>query len=278
MNPPACFDNLHIVLHRPRFPENIGAAARAMRNMGLSRLMVVEPENFDLEKIRRLATHEAAHIVDGITRHGDLATAVGPMGYVAGTTARLGGERQAVSNPSEMAEKLVSMAENNPVAVVFGPEDRGLTNEEIRLCHGLVNIPTAAFSSLNLAQAVMVLCYELFQAGRSAPPAFSPRLASRHELDGMYDQLKHLLVRIHYILPENPDYWMNKLRLFFSRMPLRAREVAIIRGICRQMDWYGEKCYLDGREGRPPDPALDIEEGKKSGSGTRIIAGPRIIS
>ena len=72
-----------------------------------------------------------------------------------------------------------------------------------------------------------------------------------HELEGMYDQLKDILVRISYINPENPDYWMNKLRHFFNHAPLRARDVSIIRGICRQINWYGEKCYTDGRQGRP---------------------------
>ncbi|MCP4368038.1 MAG: RNA methyltransferase, partial [Deltaproteobacteria bacterium] len=132
------------------------------------------------------------------------------------------------------------------VAIVFGPEDRGLSNENIRLCHVLVNIPTAEFSSLNLAQAVMVICFEIFSAGRKENQEFVPRLANRHELDGMYDQLKDILVKISYINHENPDYWMNKLRYFFTRMQLRAREVSIIRGICRQIDWYGKKRYEDG--------------------------------
>jgi len=264
MEHPISSDHIHIVLHRPRFPENIGSAARAMRNMGLRRLVVVDPENFDLEKIRRLATHEAADIVDGIERHENLTSAVSTMNYVVGTTARLGGERQAIQKPADMARRIAEISGNNHVAIVFGPEDRGLTNDDIRLCHGLVNIPTADFSSLNLAQAVMIICYEIFQADRKPPADFSPRLASRHELDGMYHQLKDILVRIDYILPDNPDYWMNKLRLFFSRIPLRAREISIIRGICRQVNWYGKKCYQDGKNGNPPDPSPNIGEEKSA--------------
>ena len=252
------FKNIAVVLHRPRFPENIGSSARAMRNMGLSRLIVVAPENYDQEKIMRLATHESSEVIEQIQLYNDLQSAVSSMNYVVGTTARLGGERQSIQKPGDFARRLVSISENNRIAIVFGPEDRGLTNEEIRLCHVLVNIPTADFSSINLAQSVMILCYEIFRASRTKTASFSPRLASRHELDGMYDQLKDILVRIDYILPENPDYWMNKLRHFFSRIPLRAREVSIIRGICRQINWYGKKCYLDGRQGNPPDPELNI--------------------
>lgn len=257
-------ENIHIVLNRPRFPENIGSVVRAMRNMGLGKLIVVAPENYDTEKIMRLATHESAQMVARIKKYDTLESAVEGMNYVVGTTARLGGERQSVRKPADLAQQLVSISDSNQVAVVFGPEDRGLTNEEIRLCHVLINIPTADFSSINLAQAVMIICYEIFQAGGKNKAPFAPRLATRYELDGMYDQLKDILVRIDYILPENPDYWMNKLRLFFSRIPLRAREVSIIRGICRQVNWYGKKCYEDGRKGNPPDPALETSDPKSS--------------
>jgi tRNA/rRNA methyltransferase len=239
-------DNIAIVLQRPRYPENIGSAARAMRNMGIRRLVVVSPEDYDLQRVYRLATHAAKDVVDAIALHSDLKTALADYHYVVGTTARLGGERKRIAAPGSMAAEVAGLSQENPVALLFGPEDRGLSNEDLRLCHSLVNIPTDAFSSLNLAQAVMVLCYELFNTRLPAPKAATPRLATRHELDGMYEQVKEMLVRINYIQPENPDYWMNKLRHWFSRMKLRGGEVSIIRGICRQMDWYAEKRYRDG--------------------------------
>ncbi len=238
--------NLTIVLQRPRFPENIGSAARAMANMGIARLLVVRPEDCDLTRVCRLATHAALDVVENMETAPDLKTALKPFQYVVGTTARLGGQRKLTTGPDRLARDLVSISANNRVAIVFGPEDRGLTNEELRLCHRLVTIPTAGFSSLNLAQAVMVICYELFRTRVAGPAALTPRLATRFELDGMYDQVKELLVRINYIQPQNPDYWMNKLRHFFSRIQLRAGEVSIIRGICRQIDWYSRKCYQDG--------------------------------
>jgi tRNA/rRNA methyltransferase len=240
--------NITIVLNHPRHPENIGAAARAMKNMGLDQLVVVSPENYNVEKVMMLATHAASDVVEKIRIEKDLTTALGSFQFIAGTTARLGSQRQTIVNPEDLAKRLVSVSAENQVAIVFGPEDRGLTNEDIRLCHVLVNIPTADFSSINLAQAVMIICYEIFKAGRIMSGGFIPRLAARHELDGMYDQLKEILVTINYILPENPDYWMNKIRTFFSRLPLRAREVSIIRGVCRQILWYGKKCYKDGME------------------------------
>jgi len=239
-------ENITIVLQRPRYPENIGSAARAVSNMGIGQLWVVDPENYDLAQVNKLATHAAAAVVAGIRIFPDLKTALAEFNYVVGTTARLGGQRPVLNSPEVMAAKLAPLSRENRIAVVFGPEDRGLTNEDLRLCHQLVHIPTAEFSSINLAQSVMILSYELFKASLKEVDAFAPRLANRHELDGMYDQVKDILVRINYINPENPDYWMNKIRRFLNRLQLRAREVSIIRGICRQVDWYAGKNYRDG--------------------------------
>jgi tRNA/rRNA methyltransferase len=243
-------DNISIVLQKPRYPENIGAAARAMHNMGIRNLVIVDPQNFDLHKALKLATHFASDILEKSKFYPDLKEALATFNYVVGTTARLGGERQVVCTPLNLCEKLISISVENRIAILFGPENKGLSNEALRYCHVLVNIPTAEFSSLNLAQAVMILCYEIFNAGRGETEEFTPRLANRHELNGMYDQLKDILVRISYINSENPDYWLNHFRRFFTRLQLRAKEVNIIRGLCRQVDWYGKKCYEDGKKER----------------------------
>ncbi|MEA3417033.1 MAG: RNA methyltransferase [Thermodesulfobacteriota bacterium] len=235
-------DNIAIILHQPRYSENIGAAARVVRNMGIGHLVVVDPQNYDVDRALKLATHVASDVVEQIEIYEDLKEALSHYNYVVGTTARLGGQRQVVSTPSKVAKNLVAISRENRVAILFGPEDRGLKNEDIRYCHTLVNIPTAEFSSLNLAQSVMIMCYEIFITDLQENAQFTPRFATIHELEGMYDQLKDILVRINYINPENPDYWLDKLRHFFNRMQLRAKEVSIIRGICRQIDWYGSKC------------------------------------
>ena len=242
--------NVSIVLYRPRYPENIGAAARAMQNMGIEQLVVVDPQNCDLTRVCKMATHAALDVVEQMEICENLAQALADYHFVVGTTARLGGQRKVIRSPSTLAEQLVSISARNRIAVLFGPEDRGLTNVDIRFCHALVNIPTAEFSSLNLAQAVMIVCYELSRCSTEKPEDFFPRLANRHELDAMYVQLKHILIRISFINPDNPDYFMNNFRYFFSRLPLRAKEVKIIRGICRQIEWYGKKCYQEGLENR----------------------------
>lgn len=251
---PLNLNNVSIVLHRTRYPENIGGAARAMRNMGFGHLVVVAPHNCDLSRILKMATHAAADVVEQMEVFGSLPEALAPFHFVVGTTARLGGERQVVHTPAGLASLLAPISERNRIALLFGPEDRGLTNEDLRLCHVLATIPTAEFASLNVAQAVMIMCYVLSTTNLEQKPPVVPRLANRHELDGMYAQLKDVLVRISYINPQNPDYFMNHLRRFFTRLQLRAREVNIVRGICRQIDWYGSKCYQDGRKQKENTP------------------------
>ena len=239
--------NIAIVLVQPNISENIGAAARAMCNMGLRRLLVVDPPRCDLTRVCKMATHAALDVVEEMEVFTGLAEALRDFTYVVGTTARLGGQRQVIRTPGRLAEILVPIAADNRVAILFGPEDRGLTNEDLRFCHAVATIPTADFASLNLAQAVMIVCYELFRCGLEAPGEFTPRMANRFELDAMYAQLKDVLMRICFINPANPDYFMNNLRHFGTRMQLRAKEVQIIRGICRQIDWYGARCFEQGR-------------------------------
>jgi tRNA/rRNA methyltransferase len=241
-------DQIAIVLFRPQIPENIGAVARAAANMGISRLILVSPKNCDLSRVLKVATLAVADLVGNMEVFTDLPSALQAFNYVVGTTARTGGQRRQLETPREMASKLVSICHNNRVALLFGPEDRGLTNVQLRYCHSIVTIPTSTFSSLNLAQAVMILCYELRLAGNQAVEQFVPRLATRRELDGMYAHLKETFLKINFINTENPEYWMQNVRRFFSRVGLQAREVKIVRGICRQIDWYTRRMVKDIRQ------------------------------
>ena len=239
-------DKVAVVLFRPRLSENIGAAARAACNMGLSRLLVVQPEELDRRRMGMMATASAAHLIDQLEVHEDLAAALAPFQYVVGTTARLGGVRLEYASPREIAARLVAISQHNEVALLFGPENFGLTNEELPFCHALVHIPTAACSSLNLAQAVMVLAYEIFTAAGDQTH-FVPRLANSRELESMYAMLQETLVKINFISHQNPEHWMFNVRRLFAHHGLRAREAQVIKGICRQIDWYVGK-RLDGEK------------------------------
>jgi tRNA/rRNA methyltransferase len=230
-------DKVAVVLFKPRLAENIGAAARAACNMGLSRLVVVQPQDLNRERMAMMATGSAAPLLDDMEVHDDLGQALGPFQYVVGATARLGGVRRDYLSPREMAAALIEISALNDVALLFGPENFGLTNEELAFCHTLVHIPTGACSSLNLAQAVMVLAYEIFTAAGDRP-RFVPRLANSQELTSMYAMLQETLVKINFISHQNPEHWMFNVRRLFARHGLLAREAQVIKGICRQIDWY----------------------------------------
>lgn len=244
-------DHIALVLHKPHFPENIGAAARAAKNMGIRRLVVSDPYKCDLTRILKMATHTAEDIVADMEVYDNLADALSPFQYIVGTTARTGSHRQTVRSPRRLAHDLIPVTQNNQVAILFGPEDRGLTSRDLKYCDAFVTIPTADFKSLNLAQAVMVMTYELFLASAEESRPFVPRLATSREIEGMYDHIRDTLTRINFINPENPDYWMLSVRRFCSRIGLRAREVKLIRGVCRQFDWY---CAHRHTEAPPPRP------------------------
>lgn len=234
-------ENITIVLNQPKYAGNVGFAARCARNMGIDKILVVGDRELDPAEMKQVSTHFAAEIIDGIRYCNSLEEAVAGFNYVVGTTSRLGSARGPAVSPREMAGRIVEMSQQNEIALVFGPEDTGLSNEDIRLCHMLVTIPTSEFKSLNLSHAVMIICYEIFVA-RTLPSdrPHEPRLATSGETEAMYEQVKCLLTKIGFLNPQNPDYWMLHIRRFLSRTSLLAREVKIIRGICRQLDWYME--------------------------------------
>ena len=236
-------ENLAIVLNRPKHPGNIGAVARCAKNMGISSIIVVNPLNADGEKIKQRATHFALDVVEKIEYFDRLDLALAPFNHIVGTTGRSGDTnlKRSMVYPGKMAEDIVDISQNNRVALVFGPEDRGLTNSELQYCDVLVKIPTSeGLKSINLSHAVMIICYEIFTARSEFTSVFTPKLATSAETEAMYDHLREMFVRIGFIKSQNPDYWMTNVRRFFSRTKLLARDVKIIRGICHQVDLYGK--------------------------------------
>jgi tRNA/rRNA methyltransferase len=236
--------NITIILNNPKYPGNIGSTARCMKNWGIEKLFVVKSRHPDREAMQQMATHFAADIIDNIRYYDTLREAVADFHYIVGTTARMGSKsaRQPVIEPREMASQLVDISKHNEIALIFGSEDRGLTNDELKYCHVLVNIPTSdRLTSINLSHAVMICCYEIFMNKRETGKRFTPRLATSSELEAMYDHLKTTFITIDFINLDNPDYWMMYIRRFLSRIKLYSKEVQIIRGICRHIERYAEK-------------------------------------
>ncbi len=233
--------NISIVLYKPKYAGNVGSVARAAKNMGIGKIVVVGTTDLDREAMEQRSTHLAADVLDQIQHIASIEEALGDFHYIVGTTARLGKARGPFVSPRAAAQNIADLSQKNKIALLFGPEDTGLANDQLRLCHSVVTIPTSReFTSLNLSQAVMILCYEIFIASSAAmvPAEATPKLALSSETEGMYLQIKELLGKIGFLNPENPEYWMLDLRRFFSRSGLLSREVKIVRGICRQLEWY----------------------------------------
>ena len=230
--------NITIVLNKPKYPGNVGSVARCARNMGIEKIFVVGNRELAIEEMKQMATHFAAGIIARIQHFDRLDEALAGFNFIIGTTSRRGSGRGPVVSPREIAERLIDISRDNEVALLFGPEDMGLSNDDLRFCHLLVTIPTSKHKSINLSHAVMILCYEIFTARMEPLEVFTPRLAESVELEGMYEQMKALLSKIGFLNPQNPDYWMMHIRRFLSRTNLFSKEVKIIRGICRQLDWY----------------------------------------
>jgi tRNA/rRNA methyltransferase len=237
----ATMEHITLVLKGPKYAGNVGSVARCAKNMGIDKILVVDGWEMPPAEMKQTATHFAAELIDQILYFDNLQQALEGFEFIVGTTARLGSVRGPVVSPREMAKSLIDLSRHNRVALLFGPEDTGLSNDDLRLCHSLVTIPTSErLKSINLSHAVMILCYEIFSAQRSSLEAFTPRLAAAAEIEGMYEQIKALLQKIGFLNPQNPEHWMLHIRRFFSRTRLFSRDVKIIRGICRQLDWYLE--------------------------------------
>jgi len=250
-----------IVLVSPKFAENIGSAARTAANMGIGQLILVCREMPDREKMLRLATAKAAPLIDNLEHHQELAEALAPFSWVLGTSARQGRKRTTVNSPRQLMGEILPQLKNNRVALLFGPEDRGLANEELRYCNQITTIPTVDFSSLNLAQAVAILCHELHYSvleavSREAFPKPVPRQGNKQELEAMFGHVEEMLTTIGFLKGGDDDYWMKSIRQFLGRLGLKSKEIKIIRGVCRQLLW---------RDGHAPKTCASAKEQNQPG-------------
>ncbi len=230
--------NVRVVLVETTHPGNIGAAARAMKNMGLERLCLVNPARFPHAD----ATARASGADDLLAKaevYGRLEEALVGCRLVFGTSARLRTIRWPQVNPREAAEKLFTLDDLSEAAFVFGREHAGLTNEELERCHYLLHIPAnPAYSSLNLAAAVQVVTYELrmmalegAEGGEKQTSQGEHPLATADELEDFYRHLEQAMMDIGFLDPSNPRQLMRRLRRLFNRAHPDRMEINILRGI-----------------------------------------------
>lgn len=237
-------ESIDVVLVRPSRAANVAAAARALKNMGLGSMALVSPpRDLDRPEARALA-YGAWDLLDRARVFPDLRSAVSGCTLVAATSARDEG-RSATRTPREFAAEAPALAAGGRVAVVFGPEATGLLNEELALCQMRIRVPThAAQPSLNLAQAVLLIAYELRLSAPHDPPAdgLPPEPAPRAlagAVEEALDDLRDALLAINYLNPASPDAILSELRALVLRAAITTREVSLLRGMARQIRWAG---------------------------------------
>jgi len=224
---------IDFVLVRPSLPANVAAACRALKNMGFGAPSLVEPAPAVGWEDRRLA-YGAWDLLDEMPRHPSLESAVAEAAFVVSTSGRA----EDGWTPRELARRADGRAGAGRLAIVFGPESTGLPRRELLQCHERVRIPTAsAQPSLNLAQAVLILAYELRLADATERPAKAPARAMSGQVEDALAELRDALQTIGYLNPQNPDAILAELRAMVFRAGPTPREARLLRGLARQLGW-----------------------------------------
>ena len=240
--------SISIVLAGTSHPGNIGSAARAMKTMGLTDLRLVAPERYPAAEATAMAAG-ADDVLASASVHATMDEAVADCGLIVGTTARARHLPWRIVEPREAAREVVAAARDGRVAVLFGAERTGLTNEDIERCQLLVSIPTgSSYGSLNLAMAVQVIAYELLLAGRDEHAAALSRgvpLASAVEMEKFYRHLAAVMDEVGFRDRNGDGHLMSRVRRLFNRAVLDQNEVNILRGILTA---------VQGRRRRAGDP------------------------
>lgn len=235
--------NVRIILVGTTHPGNIGAAARAMKNMGITDLMLVNPRYFPHADATARASG-AEDVLASAQVFGSLSEALADCTFAAGASARSRSIEWPSLAPRECAARLFAEPADSRVAVVFGPEKSGLKNADLDRCNALLTIPTdPSFSSLNIAMAVQVICYELRLVAAESPTPAKPEAppATSEELEHFYVHLEDVLTRTGFLNPEHPRHLMRRLRRLFTKAEPDKNEINILRGILTAVEPAAQK-------------------------------------
>ena len=237
-------DNIRIVLINSQFPGNIGAVARAMKNMGLSRLYLVNP-GCSLDKEAYIRATSATNILENTMTADTLDEVISDCHLVVGTSTRDRGMSLPLLTARESGEKIASEAINAQVAVVFGQESCGLQGEDLKQCNFHGYIPANPnYSSLNLGAAVQTFCYEIFQAAeavRTQPKDDVYDYPENKDMEYFYEHMEKVLMDVNFIIPQHPGQMMQRLRRLFNRARPDQKELNILRGILSAIEKNSNK-------------------------------------
>ena len=254
------FQNIKMVLVNTTHPGNIGAAARAMKNMGLSKLVLVDPKDYPSEKAVWRAAG-ALDVLDDVEIVSTLEEAIANCGLVVATSARERRIPWPLLTPRECGDKVWAESSHHEIAVVFGREDRGLTNDELQKCNAHVHIPgNPEYPVLNIASALQVICYEIRMshlAEREGKPIhfddWDMPPAKQKDIDYYFKHLEETLAKLGFYDPENPRQTITRLRRLYSRIRLDEMEINIMRGMLTSIQNYIYKAEQQDKEQQDKD-------------------------
>ena len=223
---------------RPRGSGNIGSVARAMKNTGVGDLAIVGPARTQSFWAKAMAVHGRDILADA-KRYPTLREAIAECTLVVGTTCRPGLYRSHSQSPREVAPTMVEATTKGKVALIFGPEDHGLSNKDLEHCQLLITIPTHPdYQSLNVAQAAVICLYELYVAALAPVENRGIERARAEDFERLFDIMRHSLLKIGFLDSENPEHMLLAFRRIFGRAGLEDKDVRILTGMFRQIEWY----------------------------------------
>ena len=233
--------NIRIVLVRPRGSGNIGSIARAMKNMGAAELAIVGKARTRGFWARAMAVH-GRDILSETKCYGTLREAIADCTLVVGTTCRAGLYRKHSQSPRDIAPQIVAAARTGKVALVFGPEDHGLSNKDIEPCQLLITIPSHPdYQSLNVAQAAVICLYEIYLASLMQEVHPAIQRAPAEDVERLFDRMRTTLLKIGFLDSDNPDHMLLAFRRILGRAGLQDTDVRIFTGLFRQIEWYADQ-------------------------------------
>jgi len=240
-------DNIRIVLVEPVFGGNIGSVCRAMNNNGITDLAIVNPRpETDWEDARKLSCSAKAQL-EARKEFQTLQEAVADCTVVAGTSARTGFYRDTAHSPRDFAPLALESAKDHRIALVFGREDKGLSNEELALCTHIIQIPSSElYTSLNLSHAVMICCYEIFAASGTFQPSEEKAEEANSDLrERMFGVWREMMIKTEFTHEQKLEHMMMGLRRIFSRGKLTVPNVKILMGLAKQSIWVSNQLKKD---------------------------------
>jgi tRNA/rRNA methyltransferase len=244
--------NIRIVLVRPRGSGNIGSIARAMKNMGQTELAIVGKARTRSFWARAMAVH-GRDILGRAKCYDTIREAIADCALVVGTTCRAGLYRRHSQSPRELAPEIAAAALTGKVALVFGPEDHGLSNKDLEHCQLLLTIPAHPdYQSLNVAQAAVICLYEIYLASLTGTGKTKINRADAERVERLFDRMRTVLLKIGFLDSENPEHMLLAFRRILGRAGLEDKDVRIFTGLFRQIEWYIDKGWkvIDEKEKR----------------------------